>query len=213
MSDLRKAITDPSESLRPGFETIEVEFSDGRIVEGSRRNEDTFSIQFMDRQERLHMLWKKDAVRVTHVKRSLMPKAALSASQVEDVSAFLLKAPPEAGAAAKAKWEPAADLNVTSERLRKAHLEPENWLTYWGDLSGRHYSGLHEITPENVNDLRLSWTHQFGGGTVETSPIVVDGLMFITGPKNDAAALDARTGRESGATGARFPMTFTASAR
>ena len=195
LSELRKAITDPSESLRPGFETIEVEFPDGRIVEGSRRNEDTFSVQFMDRQERLHMLLKKDAVRVRHMEQSLMPKPALSASQVEDVSAFLLKSLPEAGAMAKADWKPAADLNVTSERLRKAHLEPENWLTYWGDLSGRHYSGLHEITTANVNDLRLAWTHQFGGGTVETSPIVVDGLMFITGPKNDAAALDARTGR------------------
>ena len=194
VSDLREAITDPSESLRPGFETVEVELKDGRVVEGSRRNEDTFSIQFMDREERLHMFLKKDIGRVAHLDRSLMPKAALSEGQVEDVIAFLLKSDP-AVSAKKAKWVPASDLNVTSERLREAHLEPENWLTYWGDLRGHHYSGLADITPENAEGLRLAWTHQFGGTTVETSPIVVDGLMFITGPNNDAAALDARTGR------------------
>ena len=195
VSDLRKAITNPSESLRPGFETVEVEMPDGRIVEGSRRNEDTFSIQFMDRRERLHMLLKENIGRVAHPDRSLMPKAALSASQVEDVIAFLLKAEVNTRSAPTAKWEPAADLNVTSERLRDAHLEPENWLTYWGDLRGHHYSGLADITPEKAKDLRLAWTYQFGGPRVETSPVVVDGLMFITGPNNDAAALDARTGR------------------
>ncbi|MDA1312780.1 MAG: PQQ-dependent dehydrogenase, methanol/ethanol family [Acidobacteria bacterium] len=196
VSDLKKAINEPSESLRPGFETVEVEFEDSRVVEGSRRNEDTFSIQFMDREERLHFLLKEELRRVTPIGRSLMPKADLDSSQVEDLVAFLLKSSPqEAAAAAKTRWQPADDLNVTSKRLREAQLEPQNWLTYWGDLPGRHYSGLNQITPQNVDELRLAWTYQFGGTNVETTPIVADGLMFVTGPKNDAAALDARTGR------------------
>ncbi len=195
VSDLRKAITRPSESLRPGFETVQVEFRDGRVIDGSRRNEDTFSVQLMDREERLHFLLKEDLRRVTLPDQSLMPKADLDSPQVEDVVAFLLESSRQEAAAAKTQWRPANDLNVTSERLRKADLEPENWLTYWGDLPGRHYSGLDQVTPRNVNDLRLAWTYQFGGTGVETTPLVVDGLMFITGPKNDAAALDAQTGR------------------
>ncbi len=196
VSELRQAITEPSESQRPNFETVEVEFPDGRILAGSKRNEDTFSIQFMDKDERLHFLEKQALKRVSHPGQSLMPAAALSAAQVEDVIAFLMKtAPDEATDWNTADWKPSADLNVTSERLENAAREPQNWLTYWGDLRGRHYSGLDEITPANVKNLALDWTYQFGGGNVETSPIVADGLMFVTGPNNDAAALDARTGR------------------
>jgi alcohol dehydrogenase (cytochrome c) len=125
-----------------------------------------------------------------------MPKTGLSAAQVEDVIAFLMKtAPDEVTDWKKIDWEPDAGLNVTTERLKNSAREPQNWLTYWGDLRGRHYSGLDQITPANVQSLQLDWTYQFAGVNVETTPLVVDGLMFITGPKNDAAALDARTGR------------------
>src|SRR5207245_1012496 len=54
---------------------------------------------------------------------------------------------------------------------------------------------ISSITPSNVGALRGAWAYQFGGTGIETSPIVVDGLMFVTGPLDDAAALDARTGR------------------
>ncbi len=200
VSGLRKAITDPNESQRPNFETVEVEFPGGRIVEGSKRNEDTFSIQFMDKDEKLHSL-DKENLKIRRAAwpgsgRSLMPRANLNAAQVEDLIAFLMKTDPAGVTDWKTiDWKPAADLNVTSERLKNAANEPQNWLTYWGDLRGRHYSGLDQITPANVPNLQLDWTYQFGAGNVETSPIVADGLMFVTGPKNDAAALDARTGR------------------
>ena len=46
-----------------------------------------------------------------------------------------------------------------------------------------------------MGTLRAQWSYQFGAGNNETVPIVVDGLMFVTGPLNNAAALDARTGR------------------
>jgi alcohol dehydrogenase (cytochrome c) len=54
---------------------------------------------------------------------------------------------------------------------------------------------LKSITPANVASLASRWTYQFGAGNNETEPIVVDGLMFVTGPLNNAAALDARTGQ------------------
>jgi alcohol dehydrogenase (cytochrome c) len=94
-----------------------------------------------------------------------------------------------------APWKPATDLNVSFARLKNARQEPQNWLTYWGDYEGTHYSWLDSITPANVKTLRSEWTFQFGGSNVEVTPIVVDGLMFVTGPLNNAAALDARTGR------------------
>src|SRR5438552_2391496 len=71
--DLRQAIVNPDESLRPGYETVEVRLSDGRLLRGAKKNEDTFSIQIMDEKERLHMLLKSDLKQVARPRKSLMP--------------------------------------------------------------------------------------------------------------------------------------------
>ena len=84
---------------------------------------------------------------------------------------------------------------VSYDRIVKAQQEPGNWLTYSGNYAGHRYSPLAGITRENVAGLRVAWAHQFGTGRTETSPIVVNGVMYVTAP-NMAAALDARTGRE-----------------
>lgn len=84
---------------------------------------------------------------------------------------------------------------VPYERIVSAQKEPANWLTYSGNYSGHRFSPLKEITPANVSGMRVKWAHQFELNRTETSPIVVDGVMYITAP-NAAAALDARTGRE-----------------
>jgi alcohol dehydrogenase (cytochrome c) len=122
-----------------------------------------------------------------------MPAGAVSGPPMDDVIAFLKKAPPLQGAFSAPVS--GGDLSVGFERLARADQEPQNWLTYWGDLRGTHYSGLTSITPANVHSLASAWAYQFGGTRVETTPLVVDGVMFVTGPLNDAAALDARTGR------------------
>jgi PQQ-dependent dehydrogenase (methanol/ethanol family) len=191
-SELRKAILDPDESLAEGFETVEVEFPGGRALRGVKKNDDAFSIQIVDEQERLHLLAKRDLAKITLTHKSLMPAAKIEPAQVEDLIAFLHNPQPFP---ALDEWRPSADFNVTFARLRNAEAEPENWLTYWGDLRGTHYSRLGAITPTNAASLVSKWTFQFGAGNVETSPLVVDGLMFVTGPLNDAAALDARTGQ------------------
>src|ERR1700722_220705 len=70
-----------------------------------------------------------------------------------------------------------------------------NWITYHGDYSGRRYSGLAEITTGNVGSLRAEWVfHARNTGRLEVTPVVVNGMMFVTAA-NDAVALDAGTGR------------------
>jgi alcohol dehydrogenase (cytochrome c) len=71
-----------------------------------------------------------------------------------------------------------------------------NWISYNGDYSGRRYSGLAQITPENTAQLRAQWVfHIRDSNDLEVTPVVVNGIMFVTAA-NDAFALDARTGRE-----------------
>ena len=84
---------------------------------------------------------------------------------------------------------------VPFERIRDAAKEPGNWLTYSGNLQGHRYSALAELTPANVGNLKVKWAYQFPGVRNQTSPLVVDGVMYVTSP-NRAVALDAKTGRE-----------------
>jgi alcohol dehydrogenase (cytochrome c) len=72
----------------------------------------------------------------------------------------------------------------------------EDWTSYNGDYSGRRYSSLQQINASNVPRLAAAWIfHPANSQSLEVTPIVVRGLMFITS-SNDVFALDARTGRE-----------------
>jgi alcohol dehydrogenase (cytochrome c) len=85
---------------------------------------------------------------------------------------------------------------VTFERLLAADQEPQNWLTYSGTNSGERHSRLEQVTPENVSELELEWVFQAQSLQVfETTPLVVDGIMYLTEAPNTVVALDARTGR------------------
>src|SRR4029077_10971002 len=89
-----------------------------------------------------------------------------------------------------------AQAQVTSQRLAAATSEPQNWLTYSGSYKSHRYSTLDQITPANVKNLKLQWVYQAPvAGNWQTSPLVVDGMMYITQRLNDVVALDAATGR------------------
>jgi acido-empty-quinoprotein group A len=70
----------------------------------------------------------------------------------------------------------------------------KEWPTYNGDYSGRRYSSLSQINQSNVSQLTVAWVAQMRGATVKATPLVVNGIMYVTTPDN-VWALDARTGR------------------
>jgi alcohol dehydrogenase (cytochrome c) len=85
---------------------------------------------------------------------------------------------------------------VTYKQILDADKQPENWLTYSGNYSAHRHSSLTQITPANVAQLTPQWVYQTTSlGKVETTPLVVDGVMYITEPASDVTALDTRTGR------------------
>ena len=88
------------------------------------------------------------------------------------------------------------DAQVTWDRLLNAEDEPHNWLTYSGAHSSTRHSLLDQITPSNAEDLELKWVFQARSLENFTStPLVVDGIMYVTQAPNDVVALDAKTGR------------------
>jgi alcohol dehydrogenase (cytochrome c) len=83
--------------------------------------------------------------------------------------------------------------------ILQGFADPSRWLTYSGDYSGRRHSPLTQINTENVASLRPVWTFQTGtttrGRGFETTPLVDDGVLYVTGSNNYAWAIDAKTGR------------------
>jgi alcohol dehydrogenase (cytochrome c) len=90
----------------------------------------------------------------------------------------------------------AAGAQVPYARVRAAQSEPGAWLTYSGTYAGHRFSSLAEITPANVERLRPEWVYQVREpGPLETTPLVADGVMYVTEARSRVAALDLRTGR------------------
>jgi len=85
---------------------------------------------------------------------------------------------------------------VGYERIAAADSEAGAWLTYSGDYAGHRYSALKRIDRGNVTRLRPAWIYQTNDlNPFEATPIVADGVMYISEPPSNAAALDLRTGR------------------
>ncbi|MGC1372267.1 MAG: PQQ-dependent dehydrogenase, methanol/ethanol family [Candidatus Sulfotelmatobacter sp.] len=90
----------------------------------------------------------------------------------------------------------AGQAQVTSDRLVNSTKEPQNWLTYSGDYSGRRFTTLDQVNTKNVHSLAAKWVYQTGAtGKLETTPLIVDGILYATAQDDRAFALDARTGR------------------
>jgi alcohol dehydrogenase (cytochrome c) len=87
-------------------------------------------------------------------------------------------------------------IDVTYDEILHSASHPSDWLTYGGNYSSQRFSELKQINKQNVNTLKLRWVYQLRRtGIFESSPIVVDGMMYVTEPPTTVTALDVRTGR------------------
>jgi alcohol dehydrogenase (cytochrome c) len=90
----------------------------------------------------------------------------------------------------------AAVTPVPFERILAANKEPQNWLTYSGNLNSQRHSALTQVDPTNARDLTLKWVFQSRSlDKHEVTPLVVDGVMYTVQSPNDVVALDAATGK------------------
>ena len=99
-----------------------------------------------------------------------------------------------------APYSPPTEAGVTYEDILAGLADPSRWLTFSGDYTGQRHSPLAQLTPENVHRLVPQWTFQTGtlteGRGFETTALIDDGVLYVTGSNNFAWALDARTGRK-----------------
>src|SRR5580658_7610267 len=87
--------------------------------------------------------------------------------------------------------------DVTDARLRQADQEPGNGLTHGGSWQELRYSKLTGINADNVHALKPAWSTEFDTTRgQEATPIVVDGVMYLSTSWSKVYALDAATGRQ-----------------
>ncbi|MFI4890538.1 MAG: PQQ-dependent dehydrogenase, methanol/ethanol family [Steroidobacterales bacterium] len=85
--------------------------------------------------------------------------------------------------------------NVTAERLSAG--EPDQWMTPGRDANGTYYSPLQDINAGNVQKLGFAWDYRLGTNRgQESTPLVIDGVMYATSNFGRVYALDAATGKE-----------------
>src|SRR5262245_47825138 len=117
-----------------------------------------------------------------------------------------------AGAALSSLWVttafmPAGAAEMTQERARNAAKEPQNWLVHHGNFEGHRFSTLKEINADNVGSMKLAFTlalagYEGGGsrytsGTLEATPIVEDGMMYVPDGWGRVYAIDLSSGKKA----------------
>jgi glucose dehydrogenase len=86
---------------------------------------------------------------------------------------------------------------IDDSRMLGAASERANWLLYGRDYSNQRFSPLAQIDGSNVKRLAPRWIYQSGvSSTFQATPIVVDGVMYLSLPFNHVVALDAASGKE-----------------
>ena len=116
------------------------------------------------------------------------------------MSAILLRTLAFASAAALTSVA-AADvpksINVSQDQLSKSAGDSRNWLHTQGSYAQTRYYPGSQINTKNVAKLRPAFVFQTEvTESMETAPIVVDGVMFLTTSFNHVYAVDAATGKE-----------------
>ncbi|HQR32540.1 MAG TPA: PQQ-dependent dehydrogenase, methanol/ethanol family [Blastocatellia bacterium] len=200
---LKQKILDPATSTNqnargrrrtPGGVVV-VKTKDGKELRGIRRSEDTYSMVLVDSTGKLHLLEKKNLRDIRVEAGSLMPadySQKLSEAEIQNLVAYL-KSCNGRDLAKTAEAEIPGGLSY--ERIRNAAAEPHNWLTYWGEYSGKHFSALKQVNTMNVAQLQARWAVQMPGDTLlEATPLVIDGVMYTSGMPGEVYALDARSG-------------------
>ena len=93
---------------------------------------------------------------------------------------------------------------VTPDRLKAAGADTANWLTHGRDYSNQRFSPLDQINTGTIKKLVPKWIYQTGvSATFQTTPLVADGIMYLSAPFSHVIALDAKSGARSGATNTR----------
>jgi alcohol dehydrogenase (cytochrome c) len=191
LAEVETTLRHPNDRRLAGYEVASVQLKSGQSLRGFIRNESGFDLQLQGFDHQLHMLTAGDIASIRREPNSWMPPVHVTPAEERDLVACLAHAK-ELAALPAPSIEP---LPGAVEWEHVMHPQPGDWPTYNGQLNGNRFSQLAGITPANISALAPKWIyHMAEGHALEVTPLVVDGVMYVTSV-NQVDALDARTGR------------------
>jgi PQQ-dependent dehydrogenase (methanol/ethanol family) len=189
-TDLSQSLDDPSARITTGWAVANVHLRDGRMLRGFARSQGMHDLQLQTFDGRLHLLIDTEYKEVSREKASLMPPLAAAPAERRDLLAYL------GGLNGVGVGSLSSAPAISPEAIEQVlHPKTGEWPTYYGSMSGNRHSALDQIDTRNVSRLQLQWTHSIPYFLLQTTPLMIDGVMYVTGP-NQVIALDARTGRQ-----------------
>jgi PQQ-dependent dehydrogenase (methanol/ethanol family) len=182
-----------SGSSRQSFKVITLRLRDGTIVRGIAKYESPFDLGVQTLDGQFRSISRPNVAELTE-QPSLMPPVEASAADMQNLLAYLTRLTVDRSPSVTLRGRGAMGEGVNFADI--AHPPSGEWPTYHGHLSGNRHSPLDQINTTNVTQLAPAWTFPIPGhGALQVTPVVVQGLMYVTAA-NNVWALDARTGQE-----------------
>lgn len=191
LAQIEQALRNPGGM--PSYRAVTVKLRNGTTIRGVVKNESPFDLQLLGIDGKLYLL-RSEEIAETRPEGSLMPKLQASPEELRDLLAYLTRL---TGAESVGTPLATGELGGGVSFADIARPKSGSWPTYNGNLSGNRFSPLDQINTRNVPQLAPRWMFAIPGAprTLEVTPVVVDGIMYLTSV-NEAYALDARSGRE-----------------
>jgi PQQ-dependent dehydrogenase (methanol/ethanol family) len=170
---------------------VNVKLQDGKTLRGFARGRAEHDLELQTFDGRLHFLNDKQYQQVVAEKTSYMSPLKATAEQRRDVVAYLSSlGGTEPGAIA------GLEETIPAEAIDTImHPKRGEWPTYNGVLGANRYSTLDQINSHNAQNLQMEWVYSVNVPDLETTPVVSDGVMYVTAA-DKVCALAAVTGRE-----------------
>lgn len=191
LEELKQSLTDPDARIADGWGAMSVRLNDGRKLHGFARAQGSHDLVLETNDGKLHLLLDSEYKTLTPDKHSAMPAYGGTEDELRDVVAFMSGLN---GVGVGPPSEPQSPL--TQEEIEEiVHPKKGDWPSYNGTLDGDRFSRLDQVNLSSAAKLQLQWTYSIPFNGLETTPVVVDGVMYVTG-NNQVYALSGKTGRE-----------------
>ena len=173
------------------WRVVNVKLRDGKSLRGFARGRAEHDLELQTFDGRLYFLTDKQYQDITPETTSYMPPLQASAEERRNVIAYLSSlGGVQPGALA------GVDATISSEAMNAVlHPKRGEWPTYNGVLGANRHSALDQINAGNAQNLQLEWVYSLNVPDLETTPIVSDGVMYVTAADH-VCALAAATGRQ-----------------
>ncbi|HEY1948633.1 MAG TPA: PQQ-binding-like beta-propeller repeat protein [Bryobacteraceae bacterium] len=194
VEEIEGVLLHPDARITPSYDLVTVHLQNGGSVRGFARGRTNFDIQLQDLNGQLHLLHSPEIKSVQKEEHSLMKPWSGAPDELQDLVAYLSRLTGVTPSDPKVSADTNAAPSSSADFERIKNPRPGDWLTYNGNLQANRFSELKQINAGNIDKLGLKWVFPIEHFGLESTPIVADGVMYVTGP-NQAYALDALSGR------------------